>query len=225
MAVGAARRDPADRAGCDNGVEGIMGQTMPIFWLVKHRATFSFGFPRGSVHRCPWPDERKMQQTALTIAQETAADWWEVEALYDLCFAPGRLALSSYRLREGVQPIAPLCLTARDGDGILAGAVRNWPVRIGDHEAILLGPIAVHPTRQGEGVAALLMHRCLTEARRIGAVRIMLVGDAPYYRRFGFEKLGGIVMPPPTNPDRVLGVALEEGAWDHVAGNVVSVRD
>ncbi|MDP5085782.1 MAG: N-acetyltransferase [Yoonia sp.] len=166
-----------------------------------------------------------MQQTALTLAQETAADWWEVEALYDLCFAPGRSALSSYRLREGVDPIAPLCLTARDMDGILAGAVRNWPVRVGEHEVILLGPIAVHPTRQGEGVAAMLMHRCLAEARSMGHARIMLVGDAPYYGRFGFEKLTGVEMPPPTNPDRVLGVALQEGAWDHLRGPVVSMRD
>jgi predicted N-acetyltransferase YhbS len=45
---------------------------------------------------------------------EQKEDWWEVEALYDLCFAPGREALSSYRLREGVDPVAGLCLVARD---------------------------------------------------------------------------------------------------------------
>ncbi|MCT4683785.1 MAG: GNAT family N-acetyltransferase, partial [Roseicyclus sp.] len=35
------------------------------------------------------------------LDRETSQDRWEVEALYDLCFAPGRTALSSYRLREG----------------------------------------------------------------------------------------------------------------------------
>lgn len=166
-----------------------------------------------------------MQQTAITLAQETADDWWEVEALYDLCFAPGRSALSSYRLREGVDPIGPLCLTARDADGILAGAVRNWPVLVGGQQAVLLGPIAVHPTRQGEGVAAVLMQRCLANARDLGWLRLMLVGDAPYYQRFGFERLDGVTMPPPTNPDRVLGIALSEGAWDGVTGMVTSLRD
>lgn len=161
----------------------------------------------------------------MTLAPETAADWWEVEALYDLCFAPGRSALSSYRLRDGVDPIAPLCLTARDADGTLAGAVRNWPVRIADDTAVLLGPIAVHPTRQGEGVAALLMQACLTEARARGWTRILLVGDAPYYGRFGFAKLDHVEMPPPTNPERVLGVALVAGAWDHVHGVVSPARD
>jgi len=166
-----------------------------------------------------------MQQTALTLATETPDDWWEVEALFDLCFAPGRSALSSYRLREGVDPIGPLCLTARDAEGILAGAVRNWPVLVGGREAVLLGPISVHPTRQGEGVASLLMQRCLTDARDLGWLRLMLVGDIPYYRRFGFERLNAVIMPPPTNPDRVLGVALAEGAWQGVSGAVTSMRD
>lgn len=166
-----------------------------------------------------------MQQTALTLAPETVQDYWEVEALYDLCFAPGRSALSSYRLREGVDPIAELCLTARDNDGVLAGAVRNWPVRIGVNNAMLLGPIAVHPTRQGEGVGALLMQGCVERAKKADWTRIILVGDAPYYRRYGFEVLSDVAMPPPTNPLRVLGLALEAGAWDGVAGEVASLRD
>ena len=85
----------------------------------------------------------------LTLAEETPGDWWEVEAFYDLCFAPGREALSSYRLRDGVAPVGPLCLTLRDREGILVGAIRYWPVRVGGQEALLLGPVAVHPTRQG----------------------------------------------------------------------------
>ncbi|MEO1640928.1 MAG: N-acetyltransferase [Pseudomonadota bacterium] len=166
-----------------------------------------------------------MQQSAMRLAAEVPDDWWEVEALYDLCFAPGRSALSSYRLREGVAPVAPLCLTARDADGILAGAVRNWPVRIGGNRALLLGPIAVHPTRQGEGVAATLMLACMDRARAEGWTRIMLVGDAPYYARFGFARLDTVQMPPPTNPERVLGVALTPGAWDDVSGLVTKDQD
>lgn len=166
-----------------------------------------------------------MQQAVMKLAEETVEDWWEVEALYDLCFAPGRSALSSYRLREACPPLAALCLTARDADGILAGAVRNWPVMINGAVTVLLGPIAVHPTRQGEGVAALLMQSCLDRARAAGWKRIMLVGDAPYYGRFGFERLDRVAMPPPTNPDRVLGLALVEGAWDGVSGQVTPMQD
>lgn len=165
------------------------------------------------------PDESLMSLSPLTLETETPADWWEIETLYDLTFAPGRSALSSYRLRDDVPPVADLCLVARDADGVIAGAVRNWPVRVGTAPAVLLGPIAVHPTRQGEGIAALLMWECLAKAGRHWD-RIMLVGDAPYYGRYGFTRLPDVVMPPPTNPDRVLGVALTPGAWDGVTGPV-----
>ena len=154
------------------------------------------------------------------LAEETPADWWEVEALFDLCFAPGREALSSYRLRDGVDPVKALCLVLRDGDGILAAAIRYWPVRIGGQPTLLLGPIAVHPTRQGEGLGGYLIHESLTEARRLGWTRVLLVGDAPYYRRFGFTRRDGVAMPPPTNPDRVLGYDLVDGGWAGTAGTV-----
>ncbi|MEE9428568.1 MAG: N-acetyltransferase [Paracoccaceae bacterium] len=155
----------------------------------------------------------------VTLSQEIPADWWEVEALYDLCFAPGREALSSYRLRDGVDPVVDLCLVARDDLGVLAAAVRFWPVRVGRDAALLLGPIAVHPTRQGEGLGAVLMADSLSRATE-NWDRVILVGDAPYYGRFGFKVLNGVEMPPPTNPARVLGFAMASGAWDGVAGTV-----
>ncbi len=156
----------------------------------------------------------------IRLSLETADDWWEVEALYDLCFAPGREALSSYRLRDGIPPIADLCLVGRDADGTLAGAIRNWPVRVGGKWALLLGPVAVHPTHQGEGLGASLIFRVLDTAQAGGWNRVMLVGDAPYYGKFGFRKLHGVIMPPPTNPDRVLGLDLRKGAWLGVTGEV-----
>ncbi|HHL22510.1 MAG TPA: N-acetyltransferase [Aliiroseovarius sp.] len=184
-----------------------------------------------------------------SLKQESQADFWEVEALFDLCFAPGREALSSYRLRDGVAPCRRLCLVARDADGILAGAIRYWPVAIvpsaapGDSPrepghpvraassgpwvpALLLGPIAVHPTRQGEGLGGVLIRDSLALARDLpeGGNRVLLVGDAPYYGRFGFSRLHGVVMPPPTNPARVLGHALRPDAWNGVAGVVCPAK-
>lgn len=155
-----------------------------------------------------------------TFAQEAPEDWWEVEGLFDLCFAPGRTALSSYRLRENVPQVAELSRVARDGDGTLAGAIRYWPVRVARRMTLLLGPVAVHPTRQGEGLAAELIRHSLALGTARGWDRVMLVGDEPYYRRFGFTRLEGVVMPPPTNPDRVLGLELKPGAWAGVTGTV-----
>ncbi|WP_136441134.1 GNAT family N-acetyltransferase [Pacificoceanicola onchidii] len=159
----------------------------------------------------------------FTLAQEKPQDWWEVEALFDHCFAPGRAALSSYRLREDVDPVQSLCFVARDEGGFVGGAIRFWPVRIGEAEVLLLGPIAVHPTAQGEGLGGALIRDTIARATEQGFARILLVGDAPYYARFGFERLTGVIMPPPTNPDRVLGLALQAGAWDGITGEVTRI--
>ncbi len=156
------------------------------------------------------------------LAPETPDDFHEIEYLFDLAFVPGRTALSSYRLREGIAPLVNLSRVARDAEGGLAGAIRYWPIRIGPDraEALLLGPVAVHPTHQGEGLGAQLIEDSLEAARQAGWVRVLLVGDAPYYRRFGFGRVTDIVFPPPTNPDRILGRPLEPGAFDGLAGEV-----
>lgn len=158
----------------------------------------------------------------IRIATETAADGWEIEYLLDTAFAPGRTALSSYRLREGVPPVAPLCLTARDDDGTgaLAGCIRYWPVRAGRGRALLLGPVATHPTRQGEGIGAMLILESLDRAAAAGWGACILVGDEPYYRRFGFARAGFLTFPPPTNPNRILARALRPGGLDGIEGAV-----
>ena len=158
------------------------------------------------------------------LKQETAEDEWEIEYLLDLAFAPGRKALSSYRLREGVEPVRNLCLVARDELGVLAGAVRFWPILIGEMRipALLLGPIAVHPTRQGEGLGGLLIEESLEKARSQNWNLVILIGDSPYYQRFGFEKAikKGITFPEPTNLDRILLRELKPGAATGVEGLV-----
>lgn len=158
------------------------------------------------------------------LMRERPEDGPEVEWLLDLAFAPGRTALSSYRLREGVPPVAELCTLVRDEYDALAGCIRYWPVRIGDSGtlSLLLGPVAVHPTRQGEGIGALLMRETLAEAARLGWERVILVGDLPYYARFGFSRdaVRALDFPSPYNPDRLLGKALIPGGFAGCAGMV-----
>lgn len=158
------------------------------------------------------------------LMPETPAESDEVETLLDLAFAPGRHALSSYQLREGVAPLASLSRVARDEYDALAGAIRYWPVRIGaaGHPALLLGPVAVHPTRQGEGLGALLILETLQDARAAGWERVILIGDEPYYRRFGFTRATArsLEFPKPVNKNRLLAKELVEGAMRGVSGLV-----
>lgn len=161
-----------------------------------------------------------------SVSQESEKDEWEVETLYDLSFAPGRETLSSYRLREGVDAIKELCLLMRDEYGAVAGVIRYWPVIIGKMQssAILLGPIAVHPTHQGEGLGAGLIRHSLKKAKKMGWQRVILIGDKPYYKNFGFKKAVKLTFPAPSNPERLLCLELENGAFDNVSGLVKSIR-
>ena len=157
------------------------------------------------------------------LKPETAEDGDEVELLLDTAFGPERTGLSSYRLRQGAEPVAELCLLARDDYDSLAGTIRYWPVRIGEaHPALLLGPVAVHPTRQGEGLGAWLIVETLERARALGWTRAVLVGDEPYYSRFGFHRgpAAGLVFPPPVNEARLLARELFPGAMEKVSGPV-----
>jgi len=158
------------------------------------------------------------------IHNEKKEDYWDVEALFDLCFTPSRFALSSYRLREGYPPIKDLCLIAKSEEDLLAGAIRYWPAEIDKKRILFLGPIAVHPTYQGEGLGAALIKNSIKIARELKWKRVLMVGDEIYYGRFGFRKMDGIIFPPPTNPDRILGIELEDLSWRGVLGKVRPLR-
>ena len=158
------------------------------------------------------------------VTREKPEDGAEVEWLLDLAFAPGRGALSSYQLRKDVGSVAELNSVARDEYDVLAGCIRYWPVEIGDNRdpALLLGPIAVHPTRQGEGLGALLIIETLDLAASLGWNRVLLIGDEPYYHRFGFSRLvtTSLDYPQPYNPQRLLGRELVPGSFDSCSGMV-----
>ncbi len=83
-----------------------------------------------------------------------------------------------------------------------------------ERPALLLGPLAVHPDWRARGVGALLMHRALAEASRRGHAAVLLVGDAPYYARFGFsaDKTRRLSLPGPYEADRLLARELQPGA-------------
>jgi predicted N-acetyltransferase YhbS len=85
---------------------------------------------------------------------------------------------------------------------------------------LLLGPLAVDPELKSAGIGSALMRHAITEAKRLGHKAILLVGDAPYYRRFGFsaEKTGSLAMPGPYERHRFLALELVGGALDNARG-------
>ena len=142
-------------------------------------------------------------------------------ALVDRCFGPGRFAKAAERLREGNHPYTALSFVVRDGGEVVA-SVRLWPVRIGERPALLLGPIAVDPRLRHQGLGHALVEQACAAAEADGHALVVLVGDASFFGRLGFEVLptGRIRMPGPADPGRVLVKALRPGTLDGLEGEV-----
>jgi len=157
----------------------------------------------------------------LVLHGETAADVPARERLLDASFGPQRFAKTSEFLRAGRLPARGLALSAI-ANGRLVGTVRLWSVDAGGAPALLLGPLAVAQSHRSLGVGGALMREALARARALGHKAILLVGDAPYYARFGFspELTTSLDLPGPVERARFLALELQPGALASAAGMV-----
>ena len=159
----------------------------------------------------------------ITIRDEIAADVPAREALLDRCLGERRTAKSSERLREGRLPAEGLALTA-ERDGVVVATVRLWHIEAGGKAALLLGPLAVAPELQGEGLGRAMMREAIWRAACRGHGAVLLVGDAAYYERFGFsgDLTRDLAMPGPVERERFLGLELRDGALAGASGVLVA---
>ena len=154
-----------------------------------------------------------------------ADDLPAIEILHDAAFGPGALTRSAYRVREGQPPITPFCRILLN-DGVLVAAIRFTAVTIGGHgDALMLGPLAVAPAFANQGHGRRLIAEGLSVAAAAGVAIVILVGDPPYYARFGFKRVppGRIQMPGPVDPGRMLAAELVAGAAASYQGRVAGI--
>ena len=170
------------------------------------------------------PDEGAAQAPAFVIDGEGAGDVEAREALLDRAMRPKRKTKSSEKLRRGRRPSEGLAFVARAASGAVVGTVRLWDVRLGESgaAALLLGPLAVEPGLKSGGIGSALMRHAIGEAARLGHGAVLLVGDAPYYGRFGFsaERTGALAMPGPYERHRLLALELKDGVLDGARGTI-----
>jgi predicted N-acetyltransferase YhbS len=156
------------------------------------------------------------------VREEKVADVTAREALLDEAYGAARFAKASERLREGRLPASGLSLVAVDSRR-LVGTVRLWNIVAGPGcDALLLGPLAVHPDCRNRGIGTTLMRRAIARARLAGHAAILLVGDLAYYGRFGFSaaSTGELWMPGRHERDRLLALELKPGALAGARGLV-----
>jgi predicted N-acetyltransferase YhbS len=164
-----------------------------------------------------------LEITMVTIRNEIASDVASRERLLDKAFGKTRLRKTSERLREGRLPAEGLAFTALDEKGRVIGTVRLWNIIAGSAgPALLLGPLAVDARHQSQGIGRKLMNHALATAQVLGHDAVLLVGDAPYYSRFGFDvaHTRSLHLPGPVERARFLGLEFTPGALDGAEGLV-----
>jgi len=174
----------------------------------------------------------KLIKPEYLIKPEPAVLAGAVERLYDDVFGPARFHKASYLFREGVDPVRELSWIALEGDrpgnDRLVGAIRYWPILVGEtgHSALLLGPLAIAQDRAGKGIGRALMFKTLDLAAQLGHDLVLLVGDVDYYKRFGFVPATphGFVMPGESRPDRLQVAPLKDNVLGRIAGEVRHVH-
>ena len=156
----------------------------------------------------------------ITLRQERPADVEAREALLDQAFGDTRARKTSQRLRDDRLPAEGLSLVATEGRRVI-GTARLWSVVCGSGQpALLLGPVAVAADGRNRGIGAALVRQTLRDARRLGHGAVILVGDAPYYSRFGFAgaTAADLKLPGPFARHRLLALELVPGALDGAGG-------
>lgn len=166
-----------------------------------------------------------MSDLSLTLRLERPSDAAAIEKLHERAFGPGRFARTAFRVREGGRPFPQGNFVAFVAT-LIVGSVRMSPVTVGPRSALVLGPLTVDPAFEGRGVGSMLMQAAIDAAKESGETLIYLVGDEPYYRRFGFRRAParGALLPGPVNPARFLALELVEGALAGVAGEMRPAR-
>lgn len=157
-----------------------------------------------------------------TIRHERLGDVDAREALLDDAFGEARHRKSSERLREDRLPAEGLAFVATEGKRVV-GTARLWDIACGSgQKALLLGPVAVACKSRGQGIGAALVRKAIDAARRLGHKAVILVGDPPYYGRFGFsaEMAGDLWMPGPFERHRLLALELAPGALEGARGMI-----
>lgn len=162
----------------------------------------------------------KLDKETVEICPATLADVARISALHARVFGPGRFSRTAYRLREGAPRVSKFCRKALKAKELVA-AVSFTQISIGGTSgALLLGPLAVAPEVANQGVGRELIATGLREAEREGIAVVLLVGDKPYYERFGFDHVppGQIKLPGPVDPQRLLAWQAKLGVLESFTG-------
>jgi predicted N-acetyltransferase YhbS len=167
----------------------------------------------------------KSSHNNLRLLLEAKNDHIEVERLLDLVFTPRRKLLSSYQLRNSANKVDNLSYVIKDNSKKVVGSIRFWNVKVDSHSSrgLLLGPLAIHPIYQSEGLGEKLVLNGIEKAHSDNWNWIVLVGDLDYYSKFGFSKnpTRGISIRNSLDNSRLLGLDINDRFLEAAVGSLI----
>ena len=170
----------------------------------------------------------KSSHNNLRLLLEAKNDHLEVERLLDLVFTPRRKLLSSYQLRGSANKVDNLSYVLKDNSNKIVGSIQFWNIRLVNHKSkgLLLGPLAIHPIYQSEGLGEKLVSTGIEKAHADNWNWIVLVGDINYYSRFGFNKEAthGVTIGNGLDNARLLGLDIKDSYLEASVGSLVEVN-
>lgn len=143
----------------------------------------------------------------VRIERERSGDAAAIDALVLAAFGPGRFAKTAERLREAAQLAAGF--TAFEGERLI-GSVRLWSIMAGEARSVFLGPIAVDASSRRGGLGAELVQACIEEAKAMKLDGVLLIGDPPYFSRFGFVAAPDAVFSRPVDRRRIMWLPITD---------------
>lgn len=168
----------------------------------------------------------KLRSSQQTIRKMVATDLLAIEGLLDLCFGPDRHQKTAQLLRDGNESLPSLDHVATDCNGDVVATIRYWPVEVdtpdGPVTFLWLGPLAVHPSMEGQGLGGRMMRHSMAIARQLGFQGVLLIGDAAWYQRFGFSaaQTGNLSLPGDYDPARLLVCSLQGQPLPDMSGMI-----
>jgi putative acetyltransferase len=137
----------------------------------------------------------------LVIRTEAPGDGDAVRRVHEAAFGRDAEADLVDAVRAARAAVLSLVAVWR---GEIVGHALFTPVTVGTGSAVGLGPLAVHPDHQDQGVGSALVREGLVRLSVLGHGAVVVVGAPAYYRRFGFA------------PARAFGVSWERPVPDEV---------
>jgi putative acetyltransferase len=158
----------------------------------------------------------------MNIRQEEADDLAAVHAVNEAAFETSAEADLVDALRDKVRPLVSL---VAEESGSIVGHILFSPVTLSDHSEHMLmglGPMAVLPQYQRQGIGSALVREGIERCAELGCDAVIVLGHPAYYPRFGFVPASryGISSEYDVPDDVFMLIELKPGSLRGVSGKV-----